>query len=95
MPRKCFDAVAFTSRRTTACWAQFRYGDAGRRRVARRVAGSRRRHRRSRPTRRVAKWLANRDDESLLPILEHRKKNISKPRHTVQMVNIANCIVDL
>ena len=39
--------------------------------------------------------LANRDDESLLPILEYIEKNISKPRHTVQMVNIANRIVDL
>ena len=36
--------------------------------------------------------LANRDDESLLPILEYIEKNISKPRHTVQMVNIANRI---
>ena len=43
----------------------------------------------------LQKALANRDDQSLLPILEYIEKNISKPRHTAQMVNIANRIVDL
>jgi len=39
--------------------------------------------------------LANRDDASLLPVLEYVEKNISKPRHTAQMVNISNRIIDL
>lgn len=43
----------------------------------------------------LQKALANRDDASLLPILEYIDKNISKPRHTAQMVNIANRIIDL
>ena len=43
----------------------------------------------------LQKALANRDDQSRLPILEYIEKNFSKPRHTAQMVNIANRIVDL
>lgn len=43
----------------------------------------------------LQKALANRDDESLLPILEYIEKNIAKPRHTAQMVNIANRIIDI
>jgi U3 small nucleolar RNA-associated protein 15 len=43
----------------------------------------------------LQKALANRDDASLLPVLEYVEKNISKPRHTAQMVNISNRIIDL
>jgi len=43
----------------------------------------------------LQKALANRDGDSLIPILVYVEKNIAKPRHTAQMVNIANRVIDL
>ena len=43
----------------------------------------------------LQKALANRDGDSLIPILVYVEKNIAKPRHTAQMVNIVNRVIDL